>query len=346
MKLEQVISALQNYKKEIKIMEVCGTHTSAIVKGGIRDLISPSIRLVSGPGCPVCVTPKMYIDRLVDYAFAENTTVLSFGDMFKVPGTKYSLSEAKAEGASAEVVYSPLQSIELAKLHPEKQFIVTAVGFETTAPIYALLIEELIKENINNVKILTSLKTIIPALRFLCEHEVVDGFLSPGHVSVIIGSDAYNELCENYKKPFVIAGFDTEKILLAIYDIIYQIEKKDVRVENMYESVVSKKGQKAALSILDKYFESCDAYWRGVGEIKDSGLILKEEFSRFDAGSRSVLPDKADKHCRCGEVILGRIYPNECAMFGKACTPLHPEGACMVSSEGACGIWYANGGAN
>ena len=336
MKIDQVISYLKDYKRSVKIMDVCGTHTSAIVKNGIKDLISDNIKLVSGPGCPVCVTPSSYIDVLVDYSKKENFCILSFGDMFKVRGSSESLSEAKASGANVELMYSPLDII----LNSRINYIVAAVGFETTAPIYAVLMDKLIRENIKNIKFLTSLKTMIPALKYICENEEIDGFIAPGHVSVMIGSDAYLGLCNEYKKPFVVSGFEPEHILCAIYEIVHQIDEGFFHVSNMYKSVVTREGNIKAMSLLYKYFGSYDATWRGLGKIKNSGLILKKEYKEFDLGSHNIVKDNEIPGCRCSDVILGRITPDMCGMFKKVCTPENPIGACMVSSEGACGIYY------
>ena len=340
---DDIIAHLKNYDtKKVKIMEVCGTHTSAIVKSGIRDLISPSIQLVSGPGCPVCVTPSSYIDRLVDHSFKENHTVLSFGDMFRVNGSRYSLAQAKAVGASVQLIYSPLEAVSLAKENPQRQYIVAAVGFETTIPVYAVLVDQLVQGNIRNVRLLTSLKTMLPALDYLCQNEEIDAFLCPGHVSVLIGSAAYQQLCDTYQKPFVIAGFEPEHILAAIYQITYQIDHGLARVENYYPSVVSAGGQKAALELGMRYFEPASAFWRGIGAIEGSGMVLKEEFRQLDLDSRGITEDSPEENCRCGDVILGRIQPDQCPLFATVCKPSNPVGACMVSMEGSCGIWYGN----
>lgn len=342
MNLTQVINDLRHYDRDVKIMEVCGTHTSSIVKNGIKELISPTIKLVSGPGCPVCVTPSSYIDILTEHACKAGYTVLSFGDMFKVKGSKYSLSEAKATGASVELMYSPLEAVNLATENPETIYVVAAVGFETTIPIYAVLLDEMIKKEIKNVRILTSLKTMIPALEYICENEEIDAFLCPGHVSVVIGSNAYNSICKKHKKPFVISGFEAEHILAGIYNIVCQKENGLSKVENMYKSVVSPKGQSRAMNLVDQYFVKINAFWRGIGEIKGSGLVIKEEYAFFDLGSKDIKENHIQNGCRCADVILGRMDPDQCELFAKICCPANPIGPCMVSSEGACGIWYGN----
>ncbi|MGC4019376.1 MAG: hydrogenase formation protein HypD [Muricomes sp.] len=343
--LEQIISELKSYDgDEIKIMEVCGTHTSSIFKNGIRTLISPKIKLISGPGCPVCVTPSVYVDKLVDIASRENYCVLTFGDMMKVKGSRLSLTEAAASGAKVRVLYSPLDAVKIAQENENIQYVFAAVGFETTIPVYGVLIDEIVKNEIHNLKLLTSLKTIVPAISYVCENEEkIDAFLAPGHVSVIIGCDIYRELAEKYKRPFVVAGFEGQHILAAIYEILLQIKHSRHEMKNMYMSTVTEKGNLEAQSIIQKYFEVRDDFWRGIGTIEKSALGLKEEYSGYDAGSSfGEYTESLPKGCRCTDVILGRINPTECPVFSKGCTPMNALGPCMVSTEGVCGIWYKN----
>ena len=348
MNVEQVIRELKEYDgPEVKIMEVCGTHTASIFKSGVRSLISPKIKLISGPGCPVCVTPAAYIDRCIDYAMKENHVLVTFGDMMKVPGLKGSLSQVKGDGASVELMYSPMEVVEKAKKNPQITYVIAGVGFETTVPAYALTIEEASSQGVKNIKLLTALKTVMPALEWICENEDgIDGFLCPGHVSVIIGSAIYGQLAEKYKKPFVVAGFEPEHILAGIYDIVKQLQpenKSESAVHNLYKNAVKTEGNIKAQEIIARYFEPGSAMWRGLGIIPNSGLYLKAEFEAYDGGSKGLDQDiQLPESCRCGEVIIGRINPNECPMFGQACNPMNPYGPCMVSSEGACGIWYRN----
>ena len=351
MEIQSVIQYLQKYDgRPLSLMEVCGTHTAAIFKGGVRSFLSPKIRLISGPGCPVCVTPTAFIDRCVDYAMRPDCVLLSFGDMLKVPGSNMSLTEAKGEGARVELMYSPLEALDKAKQHPEITYVIAAVGFETTAPVYALLIDEARKRGIRNLRLVTALKTVIPALHWLCQGENVDGFLCPGHVSVIIGSEPYEELAVRYRKPFAVAGFEPEHILAAVYDLVKQLEEGTCRVHNYYPNAVQTAGNGKALAVLNRCFEPGAATWRGLGEIADSGLYLKGEYAEYDGGSRDLSTDmKLPSGCRCGDVITGRINPDQCPMFAaelkdglRGCTPTTPYGPCMVSSEGACGIWYRN----
>lgn len=343
MRTEDIIKYLQEYDgRPLKLMEVCGTHTASIFKSGIRSLISPKIKLISGPGCPVCVTPTAYIDKVLEYAEKPGHVVCTFGDMMKVPGTKGSLSDMKGEGIHVEMMYSPFEVLEKAAANPQTTYVIAAVGFETTAPVYALAIKQADERGIKNVKFVTALKTVIPALKWICENqEDIDGFICPGHVSVIIGSHIYEALAEKYGKPFVVAGFEAEHILAVIYDIVRQIEKGDGDVRNLYKNAVRDDGNAKALAVLNEYFEPGAATWRGLGEISDSGLYLKDEYAEYDGGSRGLDADmKLPEACSCASVIVGKINPDECPMFGKGCTPLHPYGPCMVSAEGACGIWY------
>ena len=346
MDIAHVIEYLKAYDgRQLKLMEVCGTHTAAIFKNGIRDLISPKIKLISGPGCPVCVTPTAFIDKCVEYAKDPDCALLTFGDMMKVPGTAGSLSENKAEASGITIMYSPLEAIEKAKANPDVTFVVAAVGFETTAPTYALLVKEAARQGVKNIQLVTALKTAIPALHWICENQNdIDGFICPGHVSVITGVHVYDELAKQYGKPFVVSGFEAEHILAAIYRIVRQIEAGEGRVENMYPNAVKENGNPKALAAIDEVFEPGPAMWRGLGLIGGSGLYLKEAYAAFDGGSKGLDEDmELPEGCRCGDVITGRINPDQCPMFaGGKCTPMDPFGPCMVSSEGSCGIWYRN----
>ena len=343
--IHAVIRFLSEYTgPEIKIMEVCGTHTAAIFTGGIRSFLSPHIHLVSGPGCPVCVTPSSYIDRAIHLAMQDHTTVLSFGDMIRVPGTHLSLGEAKAEGASVELLYSPMDIVEKAQKHPEITFIMAAVGFETTIPAYTLLLDEMLKKRIVNIKLLPALKTILPAMEWICIHShSIDAFLCPGHVSAIIGSTPYILLAEQYHKPCAIAGFSTELILLAIYDLLKQIKNGKAEVHNLYPSVVTAQGNQKALQKMQHYLLPSSGVWRGLGKLEHSCLVLRDIYQEYDASvpenQEEYDAELSTKDCRCGDVITGTITPDVCPAFGKNCTPSHPLGACMVSAEGACSIY-------
>lgn len=346
MDIKQIIDYLQSYDgRPVKLMEVCGTHTAAIFKSGIRSLISDKIKLISGPGCPVCVTPTAYIDKCIEYASKENHVLLTFGDMMKVPGSRGSLSEAKGNGnVNINIMYSPFEALEKAAENPHITYVVAAVGFETTAPAYAMMVKAAKEKGISNIKLVTALKTAIPALEWICENqEDVDGFICPGHVSVITGSNVYIPLAEKYRKPFVVAGFEAEHILAAIYRIMKQLEIGENAAENLYRNAVKEDGNRKAVDVMNAVFEEGPAMWRGLGVIEDSGLYLNDEFSGYDGGSRALYEDmELPAECRCGDVIVGRINPDQCPMFGRKCSPMDPFGPCMVSSEGSCGIWYRN----
>jgi len=326
--------AIRNYRgKPIKIMEVCGTHTYQIARLGIGDLLPEAIRLVSGPGCPVCVTPAGYIDTAAEIVARPGTTLLTFGDMMRVPGNNTRLD------SRAKIMYSPMEVIPLAKENPETAFVVAAVGFETTLPVYGLLIQKLIEMNIKNVRLLMAVKSIMPALEWLIQNQPdIQGFIGPGHVSAILGYGVYEKL----NMPLAVGGFSYEHIVSAIYDLLRQAERGTREVHNLYPGVVTKSGNETALEIIDTYFETRPSVWRGLGEIPNSGYRLKKAFSAFDAGDYS---EQSTEHegCRCCDVIIGKCLPTECPLFGTACTPECPVGPCMVSMEGSCGIYYETG---
>lgn len=323
-------------------MEVCGSHTAAIAKNGIPSLLSEKIRLLSGPGCPVCVTPTAYVDRLIELAKTQGKCVVTFGDLLRVPGSGSSLSAEKGSGAKVCMVYSPLDTLKLAEADPDTEYIFAAVGFETTMPVYALLMDALIKRKINNVKLLTALKTMPPVIDSLCEGgALIDGFIAPGHVSVVTGSGVFEPLARKYSIPFGVAGFTGPELLVALCGIV---KKRGIgEVDNYYPSVVTREGNVRAKQLSDTFFEPCDAVWRGLGNIPGSGMALREEYAAFDAGSRGLQEDHLmNRACRCGEVLMGKIRPNECPLHGKGCTPITPQGACMVSPEGSCNSWFVN----
>ena len=322
-------------------MEVCGTHTSTIVRGGIRKTLPQNVYLVSGPGCPVCVTGEGYIDRLIEMG-KEGRTIVTFGDMIKVPGESASLSDFKASGGSVSMVYSPFDLIKLAKDSSNKDFVFAAVGFETIAPIYAMLVKRLRDEKIKNAKLLCAIKKISPALKILAGD--VDGFIAPGHVAAVMGECEFEELSKELNRPFCITGFTPMAVSAAISNLVSQVEKGECNTVNLYSSVVSYKGNEKAKVLMNEVFEEKTAVWRGIGEIEGSGLYLKEEYKDFDAGSENIKDKERKNPCRCGDVLCGRILPEECPLFGKVCAPMSPKGPCMVSSEGACGIWYQCGG--
>ncbi|MDF2566759.1 MAG: hydrogenase expression/formation protein HypD [Oscillospiraceae bacterium] len=340
---DKIKEFLYNYDGEpVTLMEVCGTHTSVIAKSGIKSLLSDKIKLVSGPGCPVCVTVSSYIDKLCELSLQENTVVVTFGDMMRVKGSERSLNDMMAAGGKVKLIYSPLELLKLAKENKNTTFIFAAVGFETTTPIYAMLIRQAIEKNIHNIKLLSSLKTMPEAIDWICrQNHQLTGFIAPGHVCAITGSDMLVPFAEKYHTPLVVAGFSSEQVLSAVYMLTKL--KKTGKVINLYRSAVEESPNMEAKTLVDEFFESGPACWRGLGTIEQSGLYLKGKYSEFDAGSRGLTEDVGyNNACRCSDVITGKISPHECALFGKACTPQNPQGACMVSEEGSCHSYFTS----
>lgn len=341
MHLSEMRELLQNYAgEELNIMEVCGSHTAAISKNGIRSMLSKRIHLISGPGCPVCVTPTAYVDKLVELAQTPNTCVVTFGDMLRVPGSRYSLREAGSFGGRAQMVYSPMEVLALAEAEPQTLFVFAAVGFETTTPIYALLLEEIIEKGIRNIKLLTALKTMPGVIAYLCTHGAsIQGYLAPGHVAAITGSRLFVPLAEKYQIPFAIAGFEGKEILTALCGIVKAQKKGEVF--NFYPSVVSEEGNLKAQKLVEKYFCVSDAAWRGMGVIPKTGMELRPAYKQYDAGSAALQADnKRNPACCCDKILMGQMQPQQCPLFGTVCSPLTPQGACMVSEEGACHSMY------
>lgn len=342
MDINNVINYLKNYDgDDITLMEVCGTHTASIAENAIPSLISDKIHLISGPGCPVCVTVSDYVDKLCELALDGNV-IVTFGDMIRVPGSKKALKDVKADGADIRMIYSPMETINLANAEPDKKFVFAAVGFETTTPAYALLLDEIVKNDIKNIKLLTALKTMPNVIKALCDKpNTIDGFIAPGHVAVITGSDEFKTLAEKYQLPFVVSGFQAQEILASIYALIKL--KNQGKVLNLYKSVVNSSKNEKAYELVNKYFEPQNASWRGIGEIKDSGMFIKKEFSQYDAGSYDLINDYShQKGCLCGKIITGNKKPCDCPLYKKVCTPENPKGACMVSNEGSCFNYLVN----
>ena len=344
-KAEEKFSAILHFLKEydgppMNIMEVCGSHTGAIMKNGIPGLLSPNIHLISGPGCPVCVTPTAYIDRLIELSLEPNTCVVTFGDLMRVPGSRKSLQEVKGEGGQVEMVYSPMDALSLAQNDPNVTFVFAAIGFETTIPVYAMLLEQARKRKIRNISLLTSLKTMPEVIQFLCSQDTdLNGFLAPGHVAVVTGYQAFEPLALKYHLPFGVAGFQGKELMIALYGIVKHYGQGVVK--NYYPAVVTREGNPVARARVEKYFEPCDAVWRGMGAVPDSGLKLRTEWEGYDAGSEGLDEDAPlNPLCSCAQVLLGKKEPSQCPLFGTVCTPLHPQGACMVSDEGSCRSHY------
>ncbi|SHI17717.1 hydrogenase expression/formation protein HypD [Sporobacter termitidis DSM 10068] len=339
------LRAIREYSgPPLRFMEVCGTHTDSIFRSGLRDVLPETIRLISGPGCPVCVTPGGYIGAACRLSREDNNVLCTFGDMMRVPGTAGSLAEARAQGGRVRIVYSPMEVLDLAEKAPDLTFYMTAVGFETTLPIYALMLEEMCRRNIKNVRFLTAVKAILPALRWICAGgHAIDGFIGPGHVSAIIGADAYREISGDFGVPVAVAGFEYEHLAAALWDLVNQCRAGSAAVHNLYPNVVTPSGNTAALTLIDKYFVKADTAWRGLGVIEGSGYVLRPAFAEYSAGDWDADSDISEPPgCLCGSVIIGASAPTDCPFFGTRCTPLDPVGPCMVSAEGACGIYYRN----
>lgn len=333
---------------KIRLMEVCGTHTVAIFKAGIRQLLPETVELVSGPGCPVCVTPNEYLDQAIAYSKQVDVILVTFGDMLKVPGSTSSLAAQKAGGADIRIVYSPMESLEIAVENPDKKVIFLAVGFETTAPIAAAVVLMAEEKGIHNFYVLSAHKLVPPALRALLmsEDTHVDGFLLPGHVSAMIGLTPYEFLTHEFQTPAVVAGFEPLDILQSIYMLLKQIQGGSPKLENQYGRIVPTAGNPVACETLYKVYEPADVVWRGIGNLPLSGLSIRKDYQRFDAIANipvTVEVTKEHSGCRCGEVLRGSILPTVCALFGKTCRPEHPVGSCMVSVEGTCAAWYKYG---
>jgi hydrogenase expression/formation protein HypD len=341
--IQSIIKALKEYDgEEVRIMEVCGTHTAAISENGIVSMLSPKIKLISGPGCPVCVTVTAVIDKLVELSLRDDTIVLTFGDLIRVKGTEKSLADARAEGAHVKMVYSPMEAVKLAKSDNSHLYVFAAIGFETTTPVYARVLDEAIKNDVHNLKLLTSLKTMPEVIRWVVKNGGgIDGFIAPGHVAAVTGSNIFAHLSNELGLPFVVSGFEGPQLLMTIYALVKMKGRSGIK--NMYRDVVSEEGNKVAQKEVDKYFVAADASWRGMGKIPGSGMILRDEYREYDAGSIGLDEDHMPSGCSCASVLVGKVKPYECPLFGKVCTPDNAHGACMVSTEGSCYNYFVSG---
>jgi hydrogenase expression/formation protein HypD len=346
--LQEIRERAGRIGRAVQLMEVCGTHTMAAFRTGLRSLLPPSVRLLSGPGCPVCVTPNAFLDTAIAIARQPNTCVATFGDMLRVPGSRLSLERARAEGAKVVVVYSALDAAAWARAHPTIETVFLGVGFETTAPGTAWALTEAVR-TAPNFSVLCGHKTMPKAMAALlsCGDVRIDGFLCPGHVSVIIGAEAYDALARQHRTPCVVSGFEGADMLESIAMLLRQIEEGRADVEVQYTRAVRHQGNRRALDLLNEVFEECDAAWRGLGVICGSGLRIREKFRNNDAQARFaglvVEPSVEPRGCACGDVLRGAAKPTECPLFGTVCTPGNPVGACMVSSEGTCAAYYKYG---
>lgn len=327
------------------LMEVCGTHTVAIARNGIRDLMPEGLRLASGPGCPVCVTCNRDIDTVIALARIPNVTITTFGDMTRVPGSTSSLLAEQTAGRSVEIVYSPLDALAFAKAHPEREVVFVGVGFETTTPLVAMAIKRAKAMGLSNFTVFAAHKNMPGALELLVGDPTLelDALILPGHVSTIIGAEPYRFLAEKYGIPGVITGFEPVDVLQGIAMLVRQLHEGRAEIEIAYARGVMPEGNPVALAAIDEVFETCTATWRGLGDIPGSGYRIRDEFANFDAVRRfepDVEPTRDPKGCRCGDVLRARIAPNECPLFRTVCTPENPVGPCMVSSEGSCAAYY------
>lgn len=367
--LQRVINNINKYaalmdEGNINIMEVCGTHTNSIAKYGINSVISNKINLLSGPGCPVCVTNEDYIDAAVHLA-SKDVTIVTFGDLIKVVGNKFSLAMAKSQGRDIRIIYSISEVVHIAKEIYPKEVVFLAVGFETTAPSIASIIKETYEKKIQNLSFLTSIKIMPPILHKILniKHKRIHGIICPGNVAVVRGGDSFKFIYEKYKIPAVICGFEAEDILISIYFLIKDIYKKgkhksEIGFKNLYRKWASPQGNKLALGLIKDVFKLEHVVWRGIGRVENSALVINDKYSCIDAVKRFHLQEYFNKNsymskaiiknqyineyngCRCKDVLLGNIYPFQCSLFRKVCNPEKPFGPCMVSEEGACAVYY------
>lgn len=347
----QKLSDRLGHTKEqpLKLMEVCGGHTHSIFKYGIEAILPEAIELIHGPGCPVCVMPRGRLDDAIALAEHPNVIFATFGDAMRVPGSQKSLLQAKARGADIRMVYSPLDSLQIARDNPHKEVVFFGLGFETTAPSTALTVLQAEAEGLQNFSLFCNHVVVVPALEALLDNPdlELDGFIGPGHVSMVIGTQPYNAIADRYRKPMVVAGFEPLDILQAIWMILQQLEEGRCAVENQYSRLVHCEGNAVALEAMRQVFEVREEFeWRGLGDIAHSGLKIRQMYAQFDAEVKFTLPNLkvADAAaCQCGEILKGVLKPWQCKVFGTACTPETPIGTCMVSSEGACAAYYKYG---
>ncbi len=343
LKLSERIKAIS--RTPVCLMEVCGTHTMSIFKSGVRSLLPGTITLLSGPGCPVCVTAQGEIDAFIALSRKENVIITTFGDLMRVPGSASSLQAERARGADVRMVYSAMDAVTIARENPDRNVAFLGVGFETTAPTIAAAIMAAAQMKLENFVVYSAHKLVPPALFALTANDRVrvDGFLLPGHVSVILGRNGYRPFFDACRIPCVIAGFEPADILRAVHDLVLQIESGAPKLENAYPRAVTDEGNVKARRVMDAAFRPADAVWRGLGLIGDSGLQIREAYARYDARVRfdARVPDAEEPPgCACGDILTGVKTPAECPLFGKVCTPVHPVGPCMVSTEGTCAAYH------
>lgn len=333
--------------RPIRIMEVCGGQTHTIYRYRLRDLLPPGIRLVSGPGCPVCVTPIAYIDQAAALCRIPGVEVFTFGDLLRVPGTHENLEQARARGGSVHIAYSPLQALEHARRNPSSTVVFLGIGFETTLPSFSLPLRDAIRDGTTNFCVLLSAKRVPPVLEALLAAKApLDGFITPGHVTTVIGTDAYARLCREYSTPMVVGGFEPIDLLAAIRDLVRSISEGSCANGNAYRRATSAQGNRKAQALIEELYVPRDEELRGLGVVPDAGYALRDEYARFDASRRFPVGEVQSREpagCRCGQVLSGTIEPPECPLFGRTCNPDRPVGACMVSAEGTCNAAYLHG---
>lgn len=340
------LEIIQSYDgPPVRIMEVCGTHTHEIFRLGVRQLLPAQVQLISGPGCPVCVTPVDFIEEALWLALTRHVTICTFGDLVRVPGSRMSLAGARSAGAAIQIVYSPMDAYEYARTHPGEDVVFLSVGFETTTPASCLAVRQAAQDGVANFSILTANKTMPMAYEAL--KDSADVFLYPGHVDAVMGTKNLEALADRGKSG-VVAGFTAKELLTAFAVILVKFPLGKPFFKNCYPRVVTQEGSIPAQQLMQDIMEPCDAEWRGLGIIPLSGMALRPEYAAYDARKKYTMPiikGHAKPACRCGDVLQGKCLPGECPVFGKVCTPEHPVGACMVSHEGACSAYYQYGGA-
>lgn len=333
--------------RRFKIMEVCGGQTHTIYKYRLKEWLPESLKLVSGPGCPVCVTPISFIDKAVRLALEENVVMFTFGDLMRVPGTYMSLENARAEGADVRTVYSPLQAVNYAQTYPETEVVFLGIGFETTLPSIGLSVQNAAKRRMKNFSVMLSAKRVPPVLKALLSKQNVDlqGFITPGHVTAVTGTEAYDAICSEYRIPMVVGGFEPLDLLLAIYRLAQLLAVGSYKNVNAYTRVVRRKGNTKAQKIISDIFVSVDDELRGLGVVPQGGFCIHPDYHQFDTKCRFVMKaeSKEPKGCICGQILSGMKEPSDCSLFRKKCTPDSPAGSCMVSSEGTCNAAYLYG---
>jgi hydrogenase expression/formation protein HypD len=342
--IDEITSLADDIGRPVAFMEVCGTHTHAVAAAGLRRMLPPTVKLISGPGCPVCVTPVSYLDRALALAELPDVTLVTFGDLMRVPSSTVSLEEARAQGRRIQIVYSPRDAVDLARRNPDRRFVFLAVGFETTVPTIAAALAEAEADEVANFLILPGNKIMPPPMAALSADPELNiaGYLLPGHVSVISGWESFRFLASDHHLAGAVVGFAPADVLRGVVDLLRQTAEGRCEITNLYSRVVDGTGNPAALALIERFFEPATTEWRGFGPIEGSGLALRAEWAHRDAERIPVeLPEPVEPvGCRCGDVLRGVIDPPECPLFDAGCTPDSPIGACMVSSEGSCAAWY------